>query len=74
MGAEADIETTFKDAFAQMTGHEFDRAPDELFDKRFAHGGMSSGHVSMDWWRREGLPLVRRRFDAIRHALPTPLP
>jgi molybdenum cofactor cytidylyltransferase len=74
MDVETDIETTFKDAFAQMTRHQFNQAPDEFFDERFAHGGMSSGHVSMDWWRREGLPLVRRRFDAIRDALPAPLP
>lgn len=74
MDAETEIETNFKNAFAQMTRHEFDRAPDEFFDERFAHGGMSSGHISMDWWRREGLPLLRRRFDAIRDALPAPLP
>lgn len=32
-----------------------------VFVERFAHGGMTSGHVALDWWRSKGLPLLLRR-------------
>lgn len=34
---------------------------DTVFVERFAHGGMSSGHVSLSWWREKGMPLLLRR-------------
>jgi len=41
---------------------------DSIFVKRYAHGGMSSGHVSLSFWRSSALPLLRSRFNVIRNA------
>jgi len=30
--------------------------------KRYDAGGMSSGYVSPEWWRKEGIPLLKERF------------
>lgn len=37
-----------------------------LYVDRFAHGGMSSGKVSGEWWMDTGLPELIRRFTALR--------
>jgi len=68
--ADSSIEDTVKDGFREITGEDFDRARDEFYNDGLAHGGMSSGHVSMDWWRRTGLPLLVNRFEVIKPALP----
>lgn len=43
---------------------------DSVFVERFAHGGMSSGMVSLAWWRDTGLPVLLERAgfsgDAVR--------
>ena len=36
--------------------------------EKFAHGGMSSGLVDLDWWRDKGLPLLVDRAAARRPA------
>lgn len=62
MGAcDRDFDTEFRHAFKHLTGHDFDRAPDTFFAEKFAHGGMSSGAISMEWWRETGLPLLHQR-------------
>jgi hypothetical protein len=35
------------------------------FVARYAHGGMSSGHVAADFWLTEGLPLLKSRLLAL---------
>ncbi|GGL92902.1 hypothetical protein GCM10009706_34230 [Curtobacterium citreum] len=44
--------------------------PASVFVERFAHGGMSSGMVSLAWWRETGLPVLLERAgfsgDAVR--------
>lgn len=32
--------------------------------ERFAHGGMSSGYISGDFWRQKGFPLILERYLA----------
>jgi hypothetical protein len=39
---------------------------DSIFVKRYAHGGMSSGHVSPSFWSYSALPLLCSRFNEIR--------
>ena len=36
--------------------------------EEFAHGGMTSGGVSGEWWISDGLPLLRERFDHFEKA------
>lgn len=69
ISADTDIEQVIKDGFRSLVGQDFDSAPGEFFDEGLAHGGMSSGYVSMEWWRRTGLPLLVHRFTTIRPAL-----
>ena len=33
-----------------------------VFVERYSHGGMSSGRVSLAFWRETGLPLLRSRY------------
>jgi hypothetical protein len=35
---------------------------DSIYVKRFARGGMSSGHISPHFWRVTALPLLHSRF------------
>ena len=58
------LEGEIKRAFRELTGQNWDDAPDEFQVEALNHGGMSGGWISMDWWRRAGLPLLRDRFDA----------
>ncbi|EAQ47309.1 hypothetical protein MED193_18989 [Roseobacter sp. MED193] len=58
------LEGEIKRAFRELTGQNWDDAPDEFQVEALNHGGMSGGWISMDWWRRTGLPLLRDRFDA----------
>lgn len=34
-----------------------------LFVEQFAHGGMSSGGISMEFWQRVAMPLLLKRFS-----------
>ena len=35
---------------------------ESVFVEGYAHGGMSSGHISIDKWRDEFIPLLMERF------------
>jgi hypothetical protein len=37
-----------------------------IYVDRFAHGGMSSGCVSLPWWREIGIPMLTSRWQAMR--------
>jgi hypothetical protein len=66
------LETTFE----RLTGS---RLPDEnsisdddsIYVKRYARGGMSSGQISLKFWRGSAVPLLRSRYTIIRQSLPT---
>jgi hypothetical protein len=42
---------------------------DTIFVKRYARGGMSSGQISMKFWRCSALPLLRSRYSTIRQSM-----
>ncbi len=73
MDADCQIEQLFGEAFQAITGKNLNRTREDFFDEGLAHGGMSSGSVSVDWWQREGLPLLVQRFQTIQAALPVSL-
>lgn len=33
-----------------------------VYMERYAHGGMSSGMVCLDWWEKELVPLLKERY------------
>ena len=49
-------------AFLQLTGSPIS-APESFFVERFAHGGMSSGHVCPEFWREIAVPLLGERYE-----------
>jgi hypothetical protein len=58
--AEA-LEQLIVEAFARLTGKPLS-TPGHFFVEPFAHGGLSSGQVSTDFWRHSALPLLRARW------------
>jgi molybdenum cofactor cytidylyltransferase len=66
---EIDFATRFHDAFLAVSGLDFDTAPEEFLVERLMHGGMSSGVISMTWWRETGYPLLASRFEALEAAI-----
>lgn len=56
------IETTFE----KLTGHSISER-EMFFIERFSHGGMSSGHISPDFWRETVIPLMRARFSETKN-------
>jgi len=48
-------------AYLALTGHSIEDM-DQFFVKRYAHGGMSSGHIDPEFWRTQAMPLLRERF------------
>jgi molybdenum cofactor cytidylyltransferase len=48
--------------FQEMVGVPFTTSQENVFIDRYDKGGMSSGHISPEWWREIGIPLLRERF------------
>lgn len=55
------LDAMLTQAFEQLTGRGLD-AQGHFFVEAFAHGGMSSGGISPQFWRDQGLPLLRKRW------------
>jgi hypothetical protein len=61
----ADTEEEFRalveQIFEQLTGASLkNREP--IFVERYSHGGISSGYVSPEFWRKQILPLLLERY------------
>lgn len=53
------LEALLRRAFAAEVGHAVsDLVGVGVYVERFAHGGMSSGYVSLTWWSTTGIPLL----------------
>lgn len=57
-----DLSGLIAEAFEYLAEKPFDTA-DHFFIEKYAHGGMSSGHVDPTWWREDALRLLRDRLD-----------
>jgi hypothetical protein len=62
----AEVEAMIYVAFNRLVGVDLatETAP-SVFRPEFAHGGMSSGHIHLETWRAELLPLLIDRADRI---------
>jgi len=49
--------------FQRLTGRSI-KEPRSVFVERYAHGGISSGHVDPQFWRDKAFPLLLERFRA----------
>lgn len=59
-----DIEETIKQQFKKMSGTELTTDAITCVQE-FAHGGMSSGFLSGDFWLNKAIPLLQNRFDEL---------
>ncbi|MDQ1092007.1 hypothetical protein QE400_001420 [Xanthomonas sacchari] len=67
----AQCEALLADTFARLVGTALDAAVESVFVPRLSHGGMSSGYVSLLFWRATAMPLLLARHAAAlaqRHA------
>lgn len=58
----AEFDRQFERAFEQLSGQPLSTARN-FFVAEFAHGGMSSGGISPEFWRERVLPLLRDRYS-----------
>lgn len=49
--------------FLSLTGHPINSEQEFIFIERLAHGGMSSGGVSIPFWRETAIPLLIERYN-----------
>ncbi|MGP5117714.1 hypothetical protein [Corynebacterium casei] len=72
-GDSSEVEKLIKESFGRLTGRRIDRQATEFdpssirfYIEKYSHGGMSSGMVSLIWWRKYGLPLLLERYQSLR--------
>ena len=60
------IEDVIKQQFKHLSGVELktDAMP---YVEELAHGGMSSGYLSGDFWLNTAIPLLQERFDKLSY-------
>lgn len=57
----SELDVRIAQAFELLTGHPITEAS-EFYVNKYAHGGMSSGMISPEFWRNEALSLLRSRY------------
>lgn len=57
-----DFEKQCELLFQQLTGFPISHR-ENIYIERYAHGGMSSGHVCPEFWRDKAFPLLRKRYE-----------
>jgi hypothetical protein len=67
---EAQLVALLEAKFGKLTGAPLPAVndiseSDSIYVERYARGGMSSGHISMQFWRSTALPLLRSRYFKI---------
>lgn len=58
----SELALTLEQEFGRVTGHSL-ALEEEFFMPEHAHGGMSSGTISCDFWRQVAFPTILSRFD-----------
>ena len=58
---EEDFNTLLEQTYEKLTGRS-SKESHSVFVERYSHGGMSSGHVSPQFWIEVGFPMLRARF------------
>jgi hypothetical protein len=66
-GTAAEVSALLYATFDDLVGVDLATEPEtSVYRPEFAHGGMSSGHVNLDWWRSNLIPLLESRAAAAR--------
>jgi hypothetical protein len=56
-----ELKTILNQSFLELTGKAL-TSRKHFYVAKFAHGGMSSGHVDPTFWRSKVIPLLIRRY------------
>lgn len=59
---EARLAEILEATFERLVGLPTSAQESSVFIERHAHGGMSSGHISLVFWRETALPLFLARY------------
>lgn len=57
----SDFQQLLTGTFERLAGVSMN-GPDFIYVERYAHGGMSSGQVSIEYWRYTALPMLAARY------------
>ena len=57
----SDLVKEIEKAFLFITGKPISSLQ-HFFVEQFAHGGMSSGYISPEFWREKVMPLIKKRY------------
>ncbi|WP_312232043.1 hypothetical protein [Pseudomonas sp.] len=60
--SEAQLAEILETTFERLVGLPTSAQESSVFVERHAHGGMSSGHISLVFWRETALPLFLARY------------
>ncbi|MBD9654657.1 hypothetical protein IB239_07520 [Pseudomonas sp. PDM12] len=60
--SEAQLAEILEATFERLVGLPIIGQESSVFIERHAHGGMSSGHISLVFWRETALPLFLARY------------
>lgn len=55
----------FEKYFEKLTNYPFNTEDESIFVEKYARGGMSSGQVSMEFWRKKALLLLLNRLEKL---------
>lgn len=59
------FENVIFDAFFRLTGHTLIDGVEQIKVPGIDYGGMSGGLVSIEWWTKHAVPLLRQRFNEV---------
>ncbi|OLU14783.1 hypothetical protein BVH01_16900 [Pseudomonas sp. PA1(2017)] len=62
--SEAQLAEILEATFERLVGLPTSAEVSTVFVERHAHGGMSSGHISLKFWRETAVPLLLARYHA----------
>ncbi|WP_070887078.1 hypothetical protein [Pseudomonas argentinensis] len=62
--SEAQLAEIFEATFERLVGLPITAHESSVFVERHAHGGMSSGHISLKFWRETAVPLLLARYHS----------
>jgi hypothetical protein len=65
-GSADEVARLLHAAFEELTGADLASDPaDHVYRQEYAHGGMSSGMISLDTWRQELMPALVQRANTL---------
>lgn len=62
--SEAQLAEILEATFERLVGLPITAQESSVFVERHAHGGMSSGHISLKFWRETAVPSLLARYHA----------